>query len=64
MSGDPWRVWQAAAVADARALRLLPAGTPVSPTNLDAALADADYLDMRAAENARAVDYRRRKKAS
>lgn len=64
MSGDPWRVWQAAAVADARALRLLTAGTLVKPTDLDAALADADYLAIRQAENARAVDYRRRKKAS
>jgi hypothetical protein len=64
VSCDPWRVWQAAAVADARALRLLSVGTLVAPTDLDAALADADYLEMRRAENARSVAYRRRKRAS
>ena len=60
----PTRIWQAAAVTDARALRLLPAGTPVAPTDLDAALADHHYLKARAYENARAANYRTQKRTS
>lgn len=56
----PWRIFRAAAVADARALRLLPVGTRTAATDLAAALADAEYLEHRERENQRAREYRRR----
>lgn len=60
----PWRIFRAAALADARALRLLGPGAKVAPTDLGAALADADYLEMRERESERAREYRARKKAA
>jgi len=54
----PWRVWRAAAVADSRALRHLPAGVSHRPTNLQAALDDALYLIGRQRENERVKKWR------
>lgn len=55
-----WRIFHAAARADARALRLLPIGTKVAPTDLAAALADADYLARRARINEQVRGWRER----
>lgn len=59
----PWRIFHAAARADARALRLLPIGTRHAPTDLAAALADAEWLTRRERENQRARNYRERRVA-
>ena len=68
MSDRPMTVWRAAAHADSQALRhFTEAGRPTvkhSPTNLTEALADAEYLHRRTAENQRARNYRTRKKDS
>jgi len=60
MTSEPWRVFLAAARQEARALRLLPPGTKVTALDLAAALADAQYAEMRSAENERARRHRER----
>ena len=59
----PWRVFQQAARADARALRLLDPGTRHRPTDLAAALDDADYLEARRHANQRTQAWRKRTSA-
>jgi len=59
---DAWRVWRDAAVAESRALRLLPPNVKCRPLCLRSALDDDRYLMMRASENDRARQYRATKK--
>lgn len=58
MTPELWRIWRAAALAESRALRLLPLGIRCQPLDLAAAVDDARYLARRSAENARARRYR------
>ena len=59
---DRMKVLRAAAVADSRALRLLPARVRCRPTDFDAAFADHEYLEARRRDTLRARRYRQQLK--